>query len=280
MHFDKNAWLLGMALLLAAPAAAALDDYGRWHGSAMISGIDEDRDRGLETEWSGYHLGLARGIDRNWAVEMNLVGTRFKNRDDDVALRQWGFGADVRRRIVDTEHFAPYVLGGIGWMMSDYKLNREDRDGATASVGLGMMVPLFALDMSVRTELRARRDFGGDPMTDYLFSVGIQVPFSFVDLGPAAAPRRSDGTLPPEAEAQPFGFRRDTDADGVADLEDQCPGTAPGTVADNRGCALEDDVDGDGVANPRDMCPDTPSGAPVDAHGCMIAMPADADSDE
>lgn len=58
----------------------------------------------------------------------------------------------------------------------------------------------------------------------------------------------------------------DTDGDGVADSQDQCPGTPMGTPVDARGCAL--DSDGDGVADARDKCPGTPAGATVDDMGC------------
>lgn len=272
---NKHAWLLGMVLLLAAPAAIAVDEYGRWYGSLMISGIDEDRDRGLETEWSGYHLGVARGFGPDWALELNVVGTRFKNQAGDLAARQWGFGADVTRRIADTTYFSPYVLAGVGWMMTDYKLNRWDRDGATGSLGIGMMVPVSTLDMALRTELRARRDTGGGSYTDFLFSIGVKIPFSLVNLGPAPAPRRADGTLPPEAETEAWGLKKDTDGDGVADVGDRCPETPPGAVVNSLGCAPQDDADGDGIADANDMCPDTPAGVPVDDYGCMIAVPAD-----
>jgi len=272
---NTHAWLLGIALLLAAPAAMAVDEYGRWYGSLMVSGIDEDRDRGLETEWAGYHLGVARGFGPDWAVELNLVGTRFKNQGGDLAARQWGFGADVTRRIADTKVVSPYVLAGVGWMMTDYKLQRFDKDGATASVGIGMMVPVSTLDMALRTELRARRDTSDGSLTDFLFSIGIKVPFSLVNLGPAPAERRGDGTLPPEAEAQPWGLKKDTDGDGVADVEDQCPGTPAGEVINSLGCAPQEDTDDDGIPDGGDICPDTPAGAPVDDYGCMIAVPAE-----
>jgi outer membrane protein OmpA-like peptidoglycan-associated protein len=66
---------------------------------------------------------------------------------------------------------------------------------------------------------------------------------------------------------------RDTDADGVPDRKDQCPGTPAGARVDDKGCPI--DSDGDAVFDGLDQCPDTPKGATVDAKGC----PSDADAD-
>jgi OOP family OmpA-OmpF porin len=65
----------------------------------------------------------------------------------------------------------------------------------------------------------------------------------------------------------------DSDGDGVADGLDECPGTPAGEAVDARGC--EQDSDGDGVADRLDQCPGTPAGAAVDAKGCEL----DADGD-
>jgi OOP family OmpA-OmpF porin len=264
--------LLGLLLLLVMPAASAVDDYGGWYGTLMVSGIDEDANRGLETDWSGYHVGVGRGFGANWALELNHVGTRFKNRAGDEALVQWGFGLDATFRLAQTRYFTPYAVVGAGWLMSDYKLGKKDRDGAMASAGLGLLTP-FGRRLAVRTELRARRDMSAAGSTDYLLSIGITLPFAYTNLGPPPGRADAPGTLLPEAGAAPFGWQADTDGDGVADLNDACPQTPAGASIDSRGCAPEDDADGDGVADVSDVCPDTPAGARVDKHGCMIAAP-------
>ena len=265
--------MLGIAMLLAAPCASAVDEYGRWYGTLMLSGIDEDGDRGLETEWSGYHLGVGRGFGPDWAVELNFVGTRFKNRAGDEALVQWGFGLDATRRLAETRYFTPYFVVGAGWLMSDYKLNRVDRDGPMASAGFGVLTPLSKSGVALRTELRYRRDMSDEGMSDYLLSIGINVPFSWVNLGPPANRAASGGTVLPDADERPFGWQRDVDSDGVADVADACPSTPPGEVVDARGCARAEDQDGDGVPNEDDICPDTPAAAAIDQYGCMLTDP-------
>lgn len=65
----------------------------------------------------------------------------------------------------------------------------------------------------------------------------------------------------------------DEDEDGVADANDECPGSTPDAVVDARGC--EPDRDADGVPDGRDQCLETPQGAEVDGKGCHH----DGDSD-
>ncbi len=52
---------------------------------------------------------------------------------------------------------------------------------------------------------------------------------------------------------------RDSDGDGVYNINDQCPGTGQGLAVDEKGCALSQlDSDNDGVFDDIDQCPDTP----------------------
>ncbi|THD68116.1 hypothetical protein E7Z59_08885 [Robertkochia marina] len=70
----------------------------------------------------------------------------------------------------------------------------------------------------------------------------------------------------------------DTDGDGVADDDDDCPDTPEGAEVNENGCATSQlDSDGDGVNDDADQCPDTPQGAEVDENGCATSQ---LDSDE
>jgi hypothetical protein len=62
----------------------------------------------------------------------------------------------------------------------------------------------------------------------------------------------------------------DSDGDGVADADDQCPLTSAGATVDIVGCAvnLDPDQDGDGIPDAVDECPDTPPSTAVSVHGC------------
>jgi outer membrane protein OmpA-like peptidoglycan-associated protein len=57
---------------------------------------------------------------------------------------------------------------------------------------------------------------------------------------------------------------KDTDGDGVPDIDDLCP-EVPGP-ASNHGCPIMTDRDGDGVPDKDDKCPDVPG--PVENAGC------------
>ncbi len=77
----------------------------------------------------------------------------------------------------------------------------------------------------------------------------------------------------PECEGAMAKQEMDSDADGVMDSKDQCPGTAVGVMVDTKGCAK--DSDNDGVADGIDRCANTLAGVQVDANGCAL----DADKD-
>ncbi len=85
----------------------------------------------------------------------------------------------------------------------------------------------------------------------------------------------------------------DDDNDGIANEDDDCPGTLPNVQVDNRGCPLEPpppgDRDADGVADEDDNCPDAANAGQTDADtdtlgdacdNCPgIANPTQADAD-
>ena len=66
----------------------------------------------------------------------------------------------------------------------------------------------------------------------------------------------------------------DSDADGVNDLDDNCPNTVAGDSVDNNGCSQQQltqptqDSDGDGIKDSEDECPNTPPETATDTQGC------------
>lgn len=59
----------------------------------------------------------------------------------------------------------------------------------------------------------------------------------------------------------------DTDNDGVADAEDNCPDTVQGAVVDSAGCEM--DSDQDGLVDRLDLCPQSPANTEVNEFGCQ-----------
>lgn len=107
--------------------------------------------------------------------------------------------------------------------------------------------------------------------------------------GPAGAEGPPPGGLPePGEEFRQTGEfpeeRRDTDHDGVADIDDNCPATpveqsTPVGIlrvqVDECGCPKDPctcDGDADGVPDCRDSCPATPIGQMVGADGCTLPI--------
>ena len=81
---------------------------------------------------------------------------------------------------------------------------------------------------------------------------------------------------------------KDSDGDGVLDINDKCPRTPMGIKVDAQGCPILTtallvstptptpvvaiDSDGDGVIDTLDKCPNTPKGEEVDKQGCPITQ--------
>jgi outer membrane protein OmpA-like peptidoglycan-associated protein len=77
------------------------------------------------------------------------------------------------------------------------------------------------------------------------------------------------------------GCPLDTDKDGIADYEDNCPNTAVEDIkyVDATGCIA--DTDGDGILDNMDRCPETPTAAYdyIDQYGCPIDTDQDGVAD-
>lgn len=74
--------------------------------------------------------------------------------------------------------------------------------------------------------------------------------------------------------------KRDSDGDGVADIDDNCPDTVPasGFTVDDCGCPAPRidpcslDADGDGINDCLDQCPNTYAGHKIGADGCPLPL--------
>jgi OOP family OmpA-OmpF porin len=104
---------------------------------------------------------------------------------------------------------------------------------------------------------------------------GIESMRALANAGGGFAVRAND--LAAAADMQSFVEKifvsPDADNDEVADVDDKCPGSPAGILANAYGCTP--DTDKDGVYDYLDRCPRTPEGLAVNALGC----PADTDAD-
>jgi len=111
-----------------------------------------------------------------------------------------------------------------------------------------------------------------DAMAEFVNRVFYE---EFIDTDADGIADKNDNCpdTPEQIRVDTVGCPFDTDTDGVYDYLDQCQKTPSGVVVDSNGCPL--DTDEDSVPDYLDLCANTPRGAPVDNKGCII----DADGD-
>lgn len=246
---------LGLATVAvgAASVAVAGDDETGGEVGIMVGLTQSDDDlngRVGESVAPEFGFGLRGGavLHRNWGWFVDGLFTGVDTAaglgDADVLSARTGmdFLFNPGR---DNRWFATF---GIGWSDVDYGAGTgaDDFQYSFASYGVGRRI-LVDGRMRFRWELRADRSFDDEgPFNDTIVQVHA---LGTLQWGPGGAPA-------------------DSDADGVNDRRDRCPGTPIGAIVDTEGCPL--DGDGDGVFDGLDRCPDTPAGWPVDADGCAI----------
>ncbi|HVZ33325.1 MAG TPA: thrombospondin type 3 repeat-containing protein, partial [Polyangiaceae bacterium] len=164
---------------------------------------------------------------------------------------------------VPTRSVTPFILGGAGRMGIVSKSVGNDNDpelhfGGGLKINLGRTV---ALRLDGRDNITKQR-----PEANMAHHIEGLLGFSLV-FGRPDRPKDSDGDgitdlqdiCPNEAGAPPDGCPfHDADKDGIADASDQCPneaGPAP------TGCPVRDS-DGDGIPDATDECRDVPGVAP------------------
>jgi len=160
--------------------------------------------------------------------------------------------------------FTPYVMVGFGYLGVDaeegpqFVRNTGTNNNPSGSVGVGFKWRLGQSDFSIRGEHRLRVAFDNDNLTDQLTTIGVQYNFG--------GPNRALGIRATD-------MKTDTDGDGVLDMWDACPDTAPDTEVTARGCEIRNinrDDDEDHIINSVDECPNTPIGVAVDRVGCTL----------
>ncbi|OGR97305.1 MAG: hypothetical protein A2016_00200 [Elusimicrobia bacterium GWF2_62_30] len=200
-------------------------------------------------------------------------GFRLAGRKLDVGLSVQNAG--TKARYVEEEYPLP-VTARAGWALelakgllvaSDLNYTEKDLDlraGAEYTHALGTVI------------LAARAGYRGDTVKELGalsgLTAGMGVKWSAYQLDYAWNSFTDLGITHRISLGIKFGDR-DTDADGVAETLDKCPGTSSGMAVNAAGCPQ--DTDNDGVADYLDKCRGTSAGTAVDVEGC----PRDADAD-
>lgn len=250
------AFLAGIACITAGLPANAQDDGDSFDDRIYLAPlatwrfIDEDRDRVDPDDSFGAQLSIGKPLNEYFSVEIfgsfNPDADLQNTANGDLETREYGLSG-LYFPVPDT---APvYGLASVG--TGDYEFDRTgnaalegSQDGDFFDLGMGFVLPLNALGipdnvgLSIRGEYRYRKSdvddvLGGLEFDGHLIQLGLQIP-----LGP----KPSNAAPPSSAQQEPIvAGPTDSDADGVIDDNDDCPGTPTGTKVDSNGCPAEKD---------------------------------------
>jgi OOP family OmpA-OmpF porin len=242
---------LALAVLAAGPARAQYEDepLPSWYAGPFLGFAFADADRNA-TDAVNLHLVAGRVIHDAFSVELSLFATKFGSdaaggADADLL----GAGVDLALGLPARGH--PVFLLGAGAAQHD--IGGEGRTQAFGTVGLGYYLPVGFGSELWRVEARYHLLLGEHPalpdedlVEDVRLNLGVL--FTFGGEDPAPLPERRPEP-PPESRivapapppAAPLALA-DADGDGVADVDDACPDTTPGTAVDARGCVKPERV--------------------------------------
>lgn len=244
----RNAAVL--AVLVSAPAFA-VNTEGYNIPYAGVSYVYEIADSARDSDGAdGFQLNVGMGIDygTNNALELSLFdGGRTRDVDGGKDY-QTALSLDFVHHYAATNAgvdvvpaFTPFVLAGAGVVQED--VGGDDHIHLGGSVGAGLFFPLPWHGLALRTEARAQMQLNDesvadeDFLIDYRVNVGLQIPLYFLAesmTAPAPAQECVVSVVDPVTGRKDCAV--DTDADGVNDTVDQCPGTPAGTAVQATGC--------------------------------------------
>ena len=239
--------VIAIAVLAACPYLAQArenPEAGQWFLSPVGAMMDSPADYDIGN-MTGGGIGIGYGITDRLAGELSYLTWDGDDGDGD-SVWVTGFWSLPRA----SKAFQPMVLLGGG--RTKFDPDGMDSDSRTQFFGGFGAFGDLGERFSWRADFRAVKTDGSGAV-DPFGQIGVSV-----FLG----------------EVSPYPLR-DSDGDGVPDINDKCPGTPPGVPVDEDGCPFPPDSDGDGVPDDRDACPDTPAGVAVDDRGC----PLDGDGD-
>lgn len=233
------ALFLSLGITVSAQAEEFLDD--RWYVAPFGSYVNPGGDRNADNAGYGAGLGFGKILDEHFNVELR----GFYNGFDDNTNRfpqqngQW----DIAGGTADVQYyfwrkaFSPYTVIGLGGMTSNVRGN--DGIGFLGEAGAGFTYEILD-NLLFRSDVRYRynNNFnahltanGTDEYHDMVVNVGFVVP-----IGPKPQPAAPE----PATDCSTL----DSDADGVNDCIDQCPGTMSGAKVDANGCPTSIELKG------------------------------------
>lgn len=271
---------MGAAMLFCSTVATAIPAdgyqglYGFGGGLYEFNDSQRDSDDGL-----GLNIGLGMPFPgrQNEALEFSVRAIQRERKADGkddyqrTLFANWVRDLGLTGLLLDAR---PFVIVGAGAVQED--VAGDDHLHFGVDGGLGALFPLLNWGWAVRAEAIAQAQLNDEsvPDEDYLLDfqlrLGLQIPFDRKAAPPPAAPECPTRVVDPVSGR--VDCIEDSDRDGIADAQDECPATPGGTPVDIRGCTIGGvvDSDGDGVLDEVDACPGTTVGMVVDATGCLV----------
>lgn len=210
--------------LLGAAGVVQAERSSDWYAGLLGSVVVNDPSRALDQGY-GAHALFGFPYRPGLAVETNLF---FHNSDFEVGagdVDTYGLGLDLNWH----RDGQPFYLAGVGARRDDFSTFEEEL--LFANLGVGVTVPQWSQGQGrLRAEARYIAVFddqtvkGDQVHHDFRFNIG----FMF------GGTRSGSGVRTETAAAA------DADRDGVADADDECPGTAAGLAVDDAGCVRLD----------------------------------------
>ena len=243
----RTSWAPIGALALAATAAHAADETGKWYVTPQAGYLWADSDRFVDDDLY-YGFGIGKHLSPEWSLELNGVGGNYDAETGSGDLDITAFSIDALRVFARASRVSPFLSIGVGYIEDKPNVG-PDFGSALAQAGAGLLIDVAenssgSFLFQLRPEVKARWDFiderPNDHFVDYLAGIGFQ--FAWGSPRPAPAPAAAVPTPPP-----PPPEPKDSDGDGVLDPADQCPDTPRGAAVDALGCPRKGSVTLKGV---------------------------------
>lgn len=249
--------LIATAIFTAFFSFSAASDVDKTTGPYVKLGVnyfDFASDRKIDNE-KDFYFGVGYQTSENWSVEIEYTDLDTKtNLGTPFSVDLWSVNGIYRPNQRGTNSvFWKIGLGRHGSVIDDETVGR---------LGVGYD---FAINDNFSWIIGADTTLNNDSEADLIGYAGISYFFGKASSKPTPALKAP----PAPVVAKP----KDSDMDGVLDMDDQCKTTPANTPVDSKGCQL--DSDNDGVVDSVDKCPTTPAGAKIDASGCRIILTED-----
>jgi len=255
--------IFAFLLLVAPPLAQGAGNYdkanqwgvGLGFGKSSLENSDSFQNAynggNVGSLWLRYHLTSA------WNLELDYTQGRLYGENASITdMKNQGLFLNMGYRFFSQSRFRVLTQLGFGANRLDPRGEGDNLEdfGVKATIGAEFMAT-SSLALALHGTYNYMNVGSGTDSELHSLTPMLALTYYFGGGSPAAA----------AAEIQ------DSDGDGVANDQDQCP-DAGGTNVDAKGCPVAavtlTDADGDGIEDAKDRCPDTGSDKKVNAWGC------------